>query len=76
MTPDNRNPAPAPVEHNVGPAAWNKTGYRTDTIYVSRNGSRYRADENGTLRRADGPKLSKRERRQAKREAVREMRRR
>lgn len=66
---------PEVVDHEKSAPAVrrNKTPYETSTIYRSRSGTRYRADQTGTLRRVDGGKLSKAERKAVKRKAVREM---
>ena len=50
--------------------------YVPERIYKATNGVQYVAEKNGsTLRRMDGGKLSKKERKAVKREAVREMQR-
>jgi len=41
--------------------------YKRGEVYRSRTGQAYRVDENGSLRRLEGPKLSKAERKKAKR---------
>jgi len=58
-----------PVSH----AGRGNTPYVAGKRYRNRAGVEYVADQSGTLRRLDGGKLSKRERKAAKREAVREL---